>query len=79
MAVDTDSKGAAAGRGLKRHNTQIPAVRKSQWETAETPMLQSERYSGARVSERRKLRSAGDTCASERHLFDSQRETPMLN
>ena len=61
MAVDTDSKGAAAGRGLKRHNTQIPAV--SQWETAETPMLQSERYSGARVSERRKLRSAGDTCA----------------
>ena len=77
MAVDTDPKGAAAGRGLKRHNTQIPAV--SQWETAETPMLQSERYSGARVSERRKLRSAGDTCASERHLFDSQRETPMLN
>ena len=77
MAVDTDSKGAAAGRGLKRHNTQIPAV--SQWETAETPMLQSERDSGARVSERRKLRSAGDTCASERHLFDSQRETPMLN
>ena len=77
MAVDTDPKGAAAGRGLKRHNTQIPAV--SQWETAETPMLQSERDSGARVSERRKLRSAGDTCASERHLFDSQRETTMMN